>query len=144
MTFRNFNVGRAETRGLEAEVGFRRGIFAGLLTGTRLETEDLDTGLELLRRPERSASLSLTARPGKWTFNLVGLYVGERADVDPITFERTRNASFTRFDVAARWRALDWLSPYARVENAADEEYSAALGSPNPGRTVIGGVAFDF
>ncbi|HEX6904411.1 MAG TPA: TonB-dependent receptor [Thermoanaerobaculia bacterium] len=143
-TFRNFNVGRAETRGLEAEIGFQRGIFAGLLTATRLETEDLDTGLDLLRRPEESASLSLTVRPGRWTFNLVGLYVGDRADFDPMFFFRTENPSYTRFDVAARWRALEWLSPYARVENAADEEYSAALGSPSPGRTVIGGVAFDF
>ncbi len=75
-TFRNFNVGRAETRGLEAEIGFRRGIFAGLLTATWLETEDLDTGLALLRRPEESASLSLTVRPGRWTFNLVGLLCG--------------------------------------------------------------------
>lgn len=144
VTFRNFNVGRAEARGLEAEVGFRRGIFAGLLTATRLEAEDLETGLELLRRPGESASLTLTVRPGKWTFNLVGLYVGERADVDPFFFSRTRNPSFTRFDVAARWRALEWLSPYARIENAADEEYSAALGTPSPGRTVVGGLALGF
>ncbi len=59
-------------------------------------------------------------------------------------FFRTENPSYTRFDLAARWRALEWLSPYARVENAADEEYSAVLGSPSPGRTVIGGVAFGF
>ena len=144
VTFRNFNVGRAETRGLEAEAGFRKGIFAGVLTATLLETEDLETGLELLRRPEQSASLSLTARPGRLTFSVVGLYVGDRVDFDPITFGRAENPSFTRFDVAARWRALEWLSPYARVENVADEEYSAALGTPNPGRTVFGGVAFDF
>jgi len=143
-TFRDVNVGRARTRGVEAETGYRRGIFGATLNGTWLETEDLDTGLELLRRPKKSASLVLTARPGDWTLNLVGRYVGERPDVDPVTFTRTVNPSYTRFDVAARWHALAWLSPYARIENLADREYSQALGFPAPGRTVIGGLAFDF
>ena len=101
-----------------------------------LETEDQDTGLELLRRPKRSANLILSARPGAWTLNLVGRYVGERADFDPVTFGRTVNPSYTRVDLAARWRALTWLSPYARVENLADRgvqsrrSASPALGGP--------------
>ncbi|HEY3570562.1 MAG TPA: TonB-dependent receptor, partial [Thermoanaerobaculia bacterium] len=44
-TFRDVNVGRARTRGMEAEVAFRQGIFDANLNGTWLETEDLDTGL---------------------------------------------------------------------------------------------------
>ncbi|MFL6197294.1 MAG: TonB-dependent receptor domain-containing protein [Thermoanaerobaculia bacterium] len=143
-TFRNVNVGRARSRGVEGEAGFSRGLFAALANATWLDTEDLDTGLELLRRPKESANLTLSLRPGPWTFTLTGLYVGDRPDVDPSTFERTENPSFTRVDLAARWRALAWLSPYARVENLGDEEYSAALGYPSPGRTLIGGLAFDF
>jgi vitamin B12 transporter len=143
-TFRDVNVGRARTRGIEAEAGYRRGIWDANVNGTWLNTEDLDTGLELLRRPKRSANAVLSARPGDWTLSLVGRYVGERADVDPATFLQTVNPSYTRLDVAARWRALAWLSPYARVENATDKRYSEALGFPAPGRTWIGGVSFDF
>jgi vitamin B12 transporter len=143
-TFRDVNVGRARTRGVEAEVGFRRGIVDASVNGTWLDTEDLATGLELLRRPRRSANAVLTARPGGWTLSLVGRYVGERADVDPVTFARTVNPSYTRFDVAARWKALSWLSPYARVENVGDQAYRQALGFPSPGRTLIGGLTFDF
>ncbi|HEX9944721.1 MAG TPA: TonB-dependent receptor [Thermoanaerobaculia bacterium] len=143
-TFRNVNVGRTRSRGVEAEAGLRRGIFAAALNGTWLDAEDLDTGLELLRRPEQSANLVLTAQPGPWTLSLVGRYVGDRADVDPVTFERAENPSYVRIDLAARWRALPWLSPYARLENAADEQYGAALGFPSPGRTLIGGVAVEF
>ncbi|HEY3566666.1 MAG TPA: hypothetical protein VGP73_01940, partial [Thermoanaerobaculia bacterium] len=99
---------------------------------------------ELLRRPKRSANLVLSARPGPWTLSLAGRYVGERADVDPVTFLRTVNPAYTRLDLAARWKALSWLAPYARVENVTDKRYSQALGFPSPGRTLIGGLTFDF
>jgi len=143
-TFTDVNVGRARTRGVEGEVVFRQGIWDANLNGTWLDTEDLDTGLELLRRPKRSANLVLSARPGPWTLSLAGRYVGDRADVDPVTFLRAVNPGYTRFDLAARWKALSWLSPYARVENLTDKDYSQALGFPSPGRTLIGGLSFDF
>jgi vitamin B12 transporter len=144
VNFRNINVGRTRSRGAEAEIGYRKGLFDARLNGTYLKAEDRETGLSLLRRPERSANLVLTANPGVWTFNVVGRYVGPRADVDPITFVRAENGSFTRFDLAARWHALPRVSPYARVENVADQEYDEVLGFPSPRRTWIGGVAFDF
>ncbi|HEY4573300.1 MAG TPA: TonB-dependent receptor, partial [Thermoanaerobaculia bacterium] len=143
-TFTDVNVGRARARGVEGEVAFHRGIWDADLNGTWLDTEDLDTSLELLRRPKRSANLVLTARPGPWTLSLVGRYVGDRADVDPVTFARAENPGYTRLDLAARWKALSWLSPYARVENLTDKEYSQALGFPSPGRTLIGGLSFAF
>jgi vitamin B12 transporter len=143
-TFRDVNVGRARTQGIEAEAGIKRGILSALVNATWLSTEDLDTGLPLLRRPKRSANLVLTARPGPWTFNLVGRFVGERADVDPVSFATTTNPSYVRLDLATRWTARSWLSPYARVENLADRKYSMALGFPAPGRTFIGGLALNF
>ncbi|HET9226553.1 MAG TPA: TonB-dependent receptor [Thermoanaerobaculia bacterium] len=141
---RNLNVDRARTRGIEGEAGFRQGIFSASWSATWMETEDLSTGLELFRRPEWTSALLLTARPGDWTFNLEGRYVGERADVDAVTFQRTENPDYLRVDLAARWKALEWLAPYARVQNAADEEYEEVLGFPAPGRTLIGGVAVEF
>jgi len=143
-TFTSVNVGRAQTRGVEAEVGVRRGIVSASLDGTWMNPKDLDTGLELLRRPKKSAHITVTARPGRWTLNTVGRWIGERADLDPVTFANAVNPSYTRVDVAAKWQAYSWLSPYARVENVADAHYSAALGFPSPGRTMIGGLAFDF
>ena len=143
-TFSSVNVGRARIRGVEAEVGVRKGIVTASLDGTWMDPKNLDTGLELLRRPKKSAHLAVTARPGRWTLSAVGRWIGERQDLDPVTFGNAVNPSYTRVDVAAKWRAYDWLSPYARVENVADEKYSAALGFPSPGRTVIGGLAFDF
>jgi vitamin B12 transporter len=144
VTNRNLNVDRARSRGVEGEAGFRHGIYDARWNATWLETEDRSTGLELLRRPEWSSALILTARPGDLTLNLEGRYVGDRADIDPASGVRTENAEYLRVDLATRWRAWTWLSPYARVENAADGEYQEVLGYPAPGRTWIGGVAVEF
>jgi vitamin B12 transporter len=143
VTFRNVNVGRAKSRGIEAELGYEKGIWAARLNGTYLDTEDQDTGLPLLRRPKRSGNLLLTARPGRWTLNLESRWVGDRPDVDPVTFGRAESPSYLRTDLAAKWRATQRFSPYVRVENAADREYAEVLGFPSPGRTWIGGVAIE-
>jgi vitamin B12 transporter len=144
IAFRNVNIGRARSRGLEGEVGLRRGIVDVRWNATWLEAEDRISGLELLRRPEKSSNLVLSVRPGDWTLNVEGRYVGERPDVDPVTFGRAENPDYLRVDLAARWKALSWLAPYARLQNVADEEYQEVLGYPAPGRTLIGGVAVEF
>jgi vitamin B12 transporter len=138
---RDVNVGRARSRGLEGQLGFRQGIVAAQLNGTRLDAVDQTTGLELLRRPKWSANLLLTARPGPWTFNFTGRYVGDRADLDPASGARRTDPGFVRLDLAASRRVLPWLSPYARIENLADRRYAEVLGYPSPRRTLIGGVA---
>ncbi len=142
-TSQDVNVGRARSRGVEAQAAFRRGILYAQLNGTRLDAVDQTTGLPLVRRPRWSGNLLLAARPGPWTFDLTGRYVGERADLDPVTGARASNPGFFRLDVAARRRALPWLSPYARIENLAGRRYAEVLGYPSPGRTLIGGVAVD-
>jgi len=143
-TFTDVNVGRAKSRGIEAEVGYRRGIVSARLNSTWLDAKDETTGLALLRRPKRSSNLVLALTPRRWTFSLTGRVVGDRPDVDPVTFANRTNPGYQRWDVAASYQLLDWLAPYARVENVADRAYAQALGFPAPGRTVIGGVAVNF
>lgn len=140
-TFRNFNLGRTRSRGLEAEAGYRRGIASARVNGTYLDAEDRDTGLPLIRRPQRSASLLLALAPGAWTFSAEGRYVGDREDQGAAGV--TTNPGYLRTDLAARFRATERFAPYARVENAASEEYEEVLGFPAPGRRWIGGVAIE-
>jgi vitamin B12 transporter len=144
VTFTNVNVGRAQSRGVEAEAELRRGIWSVQANGTWLDAEDKIAELPLLRRPERAANLIVTARPGAFAYNLEAHWVGERPDVDAVTFSRADNPSFLRLDAAARWQVRPWIAPALRIENLADEEYEEVLGFPSPGRTVIGGVTLDF
>jgi vitamin B12 transporter len=142
VTFQNVNVGRARTRGVELEAGYyQRDRWRLRWNGTFLDTEDLDTGEALLRRPRESSNLQLSYTPPGWVASFTGQWVGDREDVDPISFERTVNEGYYRFDLAARWRPGSRLAPYARIENLSGEQYQAALGFPAPGRTLVVGVA---
>lgn len=143
-TFTNVNVARARSRGLEGEVAARHGIGTVRLTGTYLDAEDRATGEPLLRRAKRSATLLASLAPKSWSFALSGRYVGDRADVDPVTFGRAENPSYVRFDLAARYAGWSKLEPFARVDNLADREYEEALGFPASGRTWVGGLAVRF
>ena len=143
-SYQNVNIGSARTQGVELEAGFLKDRWRLRWNGTLLETEDLETGQVLLRRPRESSNLVVSYAPDGWSTNLTGLYVGDREDVDPITFDRTVNEAYFRLDVAARWRPGTRLAPYARIENLLGEEYQPALGFPAPGRTLVGGVATSF
>jgi outer membrane cobalamin receptor len=126
------------------EAGFQADRWLVRWNGTYLDTEDLDTGQALLRRPGESSNLVVNYSPRGWSASLTGLYMGDREDVDPITFERTVNEGYFRVDVAARWRPGTRLAPYARIENLSGEDYQPALGFPAPGRTFVLGLATSF
>ncbi len=138
-TFQAANVGRAESRGIEASAAWTEGRFQGRLDATWLDAENLDTGEPLVRRPEESASAVVTWAPAPWTLSAVGRYVGDRPDLGGVTLP-----SYAVADLAAAWAARPWLEPYARVENLLDEEYEEVDGFPAPSRTLVGGVALRF
>lgn len=139
-TFTNVNRGETRSRGAELVVGWSRDELSARFAGTYLDAEDEATGLELLRRPRESASLSLGWRPAPWSWRLLVTHVGERADLDPATFARASNEPYTTIDLMVRW-SRPRIEPYARLLNLADERYEEVLGFPAPGRTLIGGVA---
>lgn len=143
-TFTFANIARARSRGLELVVGWTGPRLSVRADATALEAENRDTGLELLRRPKRSAHLVAAWRPSEWTLSAVLGYVGERADADPATGARTVNPAYTRLDVVASWQVHPRWAPFVRVDNATDREYAEALGFPAQGRTVSAGVSLGF
>lgn len=143
VTFANVNLGRARSRGVEAELGLRRGGWSVDLNATLLDAEDRVTDEALLRRPDESANLVVTWSGERWTLNAVARYVGERPDVDPVTFSRTTNEAYQTLDLAGSWQASGSFSPYLRLENALDESYEPALGFPAEGRRLVAGLHID-
>lgn len=139
-SFLPFNVGRAESRGVEAEAAVDVRAFSARLQTTWLDTEDLDTGEDLLRRPPWRSSLVLTWRPSpEWTLNTVARWVDERLDLGGVELD-----SYSRVDLAGAWQLGSRVEPYARVENLFDEEYEEAAGFPAPDRRLVGGVGLSF
>jgi len=139
-----FNVGKARSRGVELELDWSGAALpghpAGRLSVAYQDPEDLTTGEQLLRRPERSASLLLAGRPTASTsVNLVVDHVGERPDVGGVVLDR-----YTTVQLGGSWRWTERLEPYLRVENLLDEEYEEAAGFPSLGRRLIGGLHVRF
>ncbi len=140
VTFSNVNRGRAETQGVEGWLGRRTKALSWRWNVTFLDAVDATSDEPLLRRPRESSNLLVSFPVRRVGLHLTGRYVGPRPDVDPVTFARSENPGYVRFDLAAKWKPVRRLAPYARIENLADREYQEALGFPAPGRTLIVGL----
>lgn len=143
----NVNVGRARTRG--AEAGVRAELGRGLFTRaayTYLDAQDRDTGLALLRRPRHRGSLAVGGTlPWGGSFELTGLLVGARDDVDAITFARVRSASYLRVDLGVTGpKLLSHIAPWVRVTNLFGRDYQEVAGYPSPGTRFLAGLDVGF
>ena len=139
--YTNRNVASAEIVGAElAYESALTGEFTQLVQVSWLDTED-DAGDELLRRPEWTASYTLTG--SFWNRvrgDLTVLYLGPRWDIDPTTFERVSLGGFTTVDLALGWQVFDALELTIRSVNLLDRGYEAVRGYPAPSRRVLGGL----
>jgi len=144
-TYQNVNSGNAQIKG--AEFVWEQGaldVIRWYLQATYLDTEG-DDGLSLLRRPRFSASWTLNGSIGKkWSGDVTVIWVDSRADVDPETFERTENDSYTTVNIAIAWEAWQRLSITARALNVLDADYQEVLGYPAPGRRFLAGLRYGF
>jgi vitamin B12 transporter len=143
---KNFNVGKARTRGIE--LGWKQTIVPALaanVTYMYLDAENLVTGTGLIRRPRNSGSLGLDWRPipGLDVEPRV-LFVGSRPDGDPLTGAAVEDPSYFRVDLLARWQATENLAPYLRLVNLLDRQYDEVAGYPAAGRLVAGGLDVRF
>lgn len=144
-TFKNQNVGRARTRGVE--LSWRQELTARLDADagyTYLKGEDRTTGRELLRRPRHRAFAGLTWRPVRaLSVSPRATFVGRRDDVDALTFSRIQDPSYLRYDLFARYE-LAFFAPYLRLENLTDRRYQEAAGFPAPRRRYAAGLEAKF
>ena len=90
-------------------------------------TRDATRSCSAARRT-RSVSTSPTATRRKGDVTLSGVYNGSRADIDPVTFGRTRLGSYTLVNLATSYRLTDNLTPTGRVENLLNRHYEEVAG----------------
>ncbi len=143
------NLGRARSEGYEVGAGYR--FFEGLSVNanfTYTDTENKDTGLELLRRPRHQVNLDLD-----WRFmpmadlNLGMTYVGRRRDV---VYDASYNENFVKdkdytvFRIASSYELTRNFRLFARIENLFDKKYEEIPGYAVPGRSFYAGVKASF
>ncbi len=137
------NIAEAETFGVE--VAFTAQPLPWMVwqvNYTYLETEDLDTGLDLSRRPRHSMTAIVDIQPID-DLTLVGevRYVGEQfndSDNDDVL------DAFTVVNFSAAYDVTEFLTTFVRLENAFDESYQEALGFGTADRSIFGGVTLSF
>jgi vitamin B12 transporter len=136
------NVGRARSRGVEAEADVRpvKDVLLNL-NYTYVDSEDRETELPLLRRPKNSFNASID-----WDTPL-GVSVGTTVhavssswDYDFLTFMRTRLAGYTLVDVRAAIKLGNHYELYGRIENLFNEQYEMVSGYGTTGTAGYIGI----
>ncbi len=103
-----------------------------------LDNDSVDNSFTL-RRPTHKLDSTLSwLATDKLQLTLLIGYVGNRQGV------ANEMDSYVPVQLAARYRADDTLTFYARIENLLDEEYELANGYNTPGKGLYGGVRIDF
>ncbi len=129
------NIDKSWARGAELSGSARLFGFVSVHAGyTKLFTRvvnDADPtqiGLELVRRPRNSGSVSLQLAPKRWTLAAGARFVGEREEQDFVFYAVTRNPSYTFVFVDGAWKATRHLTPFVRVNNLLNANYQEVLG----------------
>lgn len=135
------NVARTRAQGLELALTLRP-VEALTVVGahTYLDAENRSVGANfgrpLLRRPRHSTTFNADYR---WPFGLSTgatlTAVGDSVDVGYVRLD-----GYVLADLRAALPITDRIEVYARLENAFDQRYEAAVDYGNPGRAAYGGV----
>lgn len=136
-----FNVGRAETKGVEtaADVILVPDAWRARASYTLLIARDLVTDRTLLQRPRNKATLSLiyTGIPKLEVESRLTL-VSSRYDFG--TFSIVKLAPYAKLDLFANYKAADNVTIFGRIENLTDARYEEAYNYGVAGRSFYGGV----
>ena len=153
VSFAGCNVGRADMQGVETALAV--GPLAGMSLRASYTYLDwhLLGGKALLRRPHNRMAATLNydrtqiaRRADHLNANLNVGFVGERTDIDPLTFSTATNTSYTRVDLAMRYEMpmpgheSSTVGAFARLQNLFDRNYDEALGFKSPPINVLAGA----
>jgi len=149
VTFAPENIGRARTFGLENFVSWTPLTnFTARAAYTWLDTEDLGTGAELVRRPQNSGSLDLDWKIcPRLEATGHALFTGSRTDNNYDNFSAppvVTMSGYAKVDLGLNCRVTKNFSVYGRVENLLGEHYQEAYGFPALGRFFAAGVTARF
>ncbi len=138
------DIGTSKSTGLE--------LFARLPLGERWQVEANYThnrtrqpdGGQRLRRPEQLANLGLQWHSRDERLKLSAFHRQSRDAVDALFGTPVALDDYQVLDVSARYTLLPGVEVYARLENAADEDYEEVLGYNVGGRAGHVGLRLNF
>ena len=145
----NFNSTRTSGIEFEARADLGRG-FALRAAHTHQNPRDLDTGLPLPSRSRDFTSAGISWERGAFLVSLDALLTGKVPNeggeyADPDGDARRSPGRRSLVNLAARWKATETVTVFARIENLLNDDWVAAPKSPaGPPLGVFAGVQIDF
>ncbi len=124
-TFQLRNISRAEIRGAQLDYKYSGDKFGLQAILVRQQADNATDGVRLLRRAEKSLTVSLTRDIGRHKVGLSVLASGDREDFGGVILDSYVLANLTgQIALGKKWQVN------ARIENLLDEEYETAAGFP--------------
>jgi vitamin B12 transporter len=141
-----YNVGRAETKGVElsADATLVPDAWRARASYTYLDARDLDTDTQLLQRPRNKGALSLIY-DGITKLELEArlTLVGSRLDYG-MTMPSVTLAPYAKLDLLANYKLNDNFVLFGRVENVTDARYQEVYDYGTAGRSYYAGVSYSW
>lgn len=131
------NVGRARIDGIEVSASHVILGWQGRAAVTLLDHQNRDTGAELLRRPNEQLSVSAARRFDQFSVLLDWQLRSHQADLDPVTFGRSRVAGYGLLDTVLEWQVMPALNVQLKVGNVFDKTYEVVDGYATLGRHAM-------
>lgn len=133
----NRNVGAFANKGLEFSSDFR----ATDRLKFNANYSFLHMGTVYTGAPVHKLYLGATWTPGRFSANvgIMGIM-----DLYLSTGENAVKSSYADLKARLAYRLTDWISVFVRGDNLLNRQYQTMLGFPEPGITVLGGVALKF
>lgn len=137
--------GRSESSGVELIARHRISEFWAVAANLTFNDTETRTGESRLQRPRQMANVTLSAYP----MSGLAVHLNWRAArkfraYDFAYPEGYPMDNYNVVDISARYLPVEMLSLYARIENAADEEYQEVLGYNASGRAGYLGFELKF
>lgn len=137
------------SKGVEAFVSCRP--FDNLsfrLTHTYMDTENLQDGKDLIRRPRNKSGVDISSTffDKRGTANFQAQYVGSRdlLDYSASPASRVEDGGYVLANLALSYRISDKMELYGRIQNLFNEDYERAFGYNTYGRTYYSGLKLAF
>ncbi len=101
-------------------------------------------GNHLLRRPVNSGTLEANASLRRLNLNALAYLSGPSTDSDFLGLGFNHDPGYARIDATASYRVRREVSLFVRGTNLLNKQYENALGFPELGREIVGGVKLRF
>lgn len=131
------NVSRARIDGLELSASRDILGWHSRLSLTLLNHRNRDSGETLLRRPDEQVSLSTSKRFEQLSVLFDWQLRSNQADLDPVTYGRSRVAGYGVLDTVFEWQLMPALDLQLKIGNVFDKNYEVVDGFNTLGRHAM-------